>query len=199
MVLADGCRCLAHCGDRRGEENSSVREDGAFMSKGKEGSVAPKERVNITYKPATDGAQEDVELPLKILMLGDFTGRPDDRPVEDRVPINVDKDNFDKVMAAQKLETAISVSNKLTDGDQGDLSLNLKFDTLKDFRPEGLVEQVPQLKELMELRNALTALKGPLVGGNVPDFKKKLVEALRDPDKRARLMRELGIEDKPGS
>ncbi|MBZ5711127.1 type VI secretion system contractile sheath small subunit [Nannocystis pusilla] len=169
------------------------------MSKGKEGSVAPKERVNITYKPATDGAQEDVELPLKILMLGDFTGRPDDRPVEERVPINVDKDNFDKVMAAQKLETSISVSNKLTDGDQGDLSLNLKFDTLKDFRPEGIVEQVPQLKELMELRNALTALKGPLVGGNVPDFKKKLVEALRDPDKRARLMKELGIEDKPAS
>lgn len=167
------------------------------MSKGKEGSVAPKERVNITYKPATDGAQEDVELPLKILMLGDFTGRPDDRPVEERVPINVDKDNFDKVMAAQKLETSISVSNKLTDGDQGDLSLSLKFDTLKDFRPEGIVEQVPQLKELMELRNALTALKGPLVGGNVPEFKKKLVEALRDPDKRARLMQELGIEDKP--
>ncbi|MDC0721049.1 type VI secretion system contractile sheath small subunit [Nannocystis bainbridge] len=169
------------------------------MSKGKDGSVAPKERVNITYKPATDGAQEDVELPLKILMLGDFTGRQDDRPVEERVPINVDKDNFDKVMAAQKLETDISVTNKLTDGDQGDLSLSLKFDTLKDFRPEGIVEQVPQLKELMELRNALTALKGPLVGGNVPDFKKKLVEALRDPDKRNRLMKELGIEDKPGS
>lgn len=169
------------------------------MSKGKEGSVAPKERVNITYKPATDGAAEDVELPLKILMLGDFTGRPDDRPVEERKPINVDKDNFDKVMAAQNLETSISVSNKLTDGDQGDLSLNLKFGTLKDFRPEGIVEQVPQLKELMELRNALTALKGPLVGGNVPEFKKKLVEALRDPDKRERLMRELGIEDKPQS
>lgn len=169
------------------------------MSKGKEGSVAPKERVNITYKPATDGAAEDVELPLKILMLGDFTGRPDDRPVEERKPINVDKDNFDKVMAAQNLETSISVSNKLTDGDQGELALNLKFETLKDFRPEGIVEQVPQLKELMELRNALTALKGPLVGGNVPEFKKKLVEALRDPDKRARLMQELGIEDKPQS
>jgi type VI secretion system protein ImpB len=169
------------------------------MSKGKEGSVAPKERVNITYKPATDGAQEDVELPLKILMLGDFTGRPDDRPVEERAPINVDKDNFDKVMAAQKLETSISVANKMTDGDQGDLSLNLKFETLKDFRPEGIVEQVPQLKEMMELRNALTALKGPLVGGNVPEFRKRLVEALRDPDKRARLMRELGIEDKPST
>lgn len=170
------------------------------MSKGKEGSVAPKERVNITYKPATGDGQEDVELPLKILMLGDFTGRPDDRPVEERTPVNVDKDNFDKVMAAHKLEAAISVSNKLTDGGEGDdLSMNLSFNTLRDFRPEGIVDQVPQLQELMELRNALTALKGPLVGGNVPEFKKKLVDALRDPDKRARLMQELGIEDKPAS
>lgn len=166
------------------------------MSKGKDGSVAPKERVNITYKPATGGAAEDVELPLKILMLGDFTGRQDDRPVEERAPINVDKENFDKVMAAQNLEAKISVPSKLTDGDSGELALSLKFNGLKDFRPEGIVEQVPELRELMELRNALTALKGPLVGGNVPEFKKRLVEALRDPAKRTRLMKELGIEDK---
>jgi type VI secretion system protein ImpB len=65
----------------------------------KEGSVAPKERVNITYKPATGNAKEDVELPLKLLMLGDYTMRPDPTPLEDRKPINVDKDNFQKVMS----------------------------------------------------------------------------------------------------
>ena len=165
------------------------------MSKGKEGSVAPKERVNITYKPATGGAQEDVELPLKILMLGDFTGRADDRSVEDRKPINVDKDNFDKVMAAQNLGAKVAVKNRLSDEDRGDMHVDLKFNTLRDFRPEGLAEQVPELRELLDLRNALTALKGPLIGGNVPEFRKRLMDALRDPDKRARLMRELGIED----
>lgn len=165
------------------------------MSKGKEGSVAPKERINITYKPATGGQTEDVELPLKILMLGDFTGKQDDRPVEDRKPINIDKDNFDKVMAAHDLTAQVNVKNKLADGDQGELALNLKFSTLRDFRPEGIVDQVPQLRELMELRNALTALKGPLIGGNVPEFRKKLMDALKDPDKRNRLMRELGIEE----
>ena len=165
------------------------------MSKGKEGSVAPKERINITYKPATGGATEDVELPLKILMLGDFTGRQDDRPVEDRKPINIDKDNFDKVMAAQELKTTVNVKNRLSDGDAGELSVQLKFGSLRDFRPEGIVDQVPQLRELMELRNALVALKGPLIGGNVPEFRKKLMDALKDPDKRNRLMRELGIEE----
>lgn len=165
------------------------------MSKGKDGSVAPKERVNITYKPATDGAAEDVELPLKILMLGDFTGQPDDRPVEDRKPINVDKDNFDKVMAAQNLGAKVSVKNKLGGDDGGEMHVDLKFQSLRDFRPEGLAEQVPELRELLELRNALTALKGPLIGGNVPEFRKRLMDALRDPDKRNRLMRELGIDE----
>ena len=159
------------------------------------GSVAPRERVNITYRPATEGAQEDIELPFKILVLGDFTGRADDRPVEERAPISVDKDNFDKVMAAQNLEAKVSVKNRLSDEDRGDMHVDLKFNTLRDFRPEGLAEQVPELRELLDLRNALTALKGPLIGGNVPEFRKRLLDALRDPDKRARLMRELGIED----
>jgi len=69
----------------------------------KESSVAPKERVNIVYKSQVGDAQEEVELPLKILMVGDYTGRPDDQPIENRAPINVDKANFKEVMAKQEL------------------------------------------------------------------------------------------------
>src|SRR5919205_691206 len=75
----------------------------------KEGSVAPKERVNITYKPATGNAKEEVELPLKLLMLGDYTLRPDPRPLEDRKPVSIDKDNFQKVMAEQKVALSFNV------------------------------------------------------------------------------------------
>ena len=57
----------------------------------KEGSVAPKERVNIVYRPATGDAKEEIELPLKLLVVGDFTRSQDDRMVEEREPINVDK------------------------------------------------------------------------------------------------------------
>ena len=53
----------------------------------KEGSVAPKERINITYKPATGDAVEDVELPLKMLFIGDYSGKPDPRPLEERVQV----------------------------------------------------------------------------------------------------------------
>ena len=158
------------------------------------GSVAPKERVNITYRPAMDGAQEDVELPFKILVLGDFTGRSDERSVEERSPITVDKDNFEKVMAAQQLAVDISVPNAISaDTDAGELPVTLRFSSLADFRPEGLAQQVPELRRLLELRAALVALKGPIV--NVPGFVRKIRELLKDPEQRARLLRELELED----
>jgi type VI secretion system protein ImpB len=160
---------------------------------GKEGSVAPQERVNITYKPSTGDAQSEVELPLKMLFLGDYTGRPDGRPLEERKPINIDKDNFDRVLAEQNLGVTLSVPDRLS-GDAGaNLSVNLKFKKLADFGPEAIAEQVPELRKLMELRNALTALKGPL--GNVPAFRKKIQALLEDKEARARLLEELGLNE----
>src|SRR5262245_59202794 len=94
-------------------------------------SVAPKERVNIRFKPATGNAKEEVELPLKMLVVGDFTGRADDRPVEDRDLVNVNKDNFNDVVKAQKLTLDVSADNKLDDSPEaGKMSVSLKFDSL---------------------------------------------------------------------
>ncbi len=155
----------------------------------KQGTVAPKERVNIVYKSDTGDAQEEVELPLKMLMLGDFTGRSDETPLEDRKPINIDKDNFNDVLKNQKIELSISVPDKLS-GD-GDLALQLKFNKLSDFGPEAVVQQVDELRKLLDLRSALTALKGPL--GNVPAFRRKLQSMLGDDDARSKLMTELNL------
>ena len=156
----------------------------------KEGSVAPKERVNIVYKPATDGAEE-VELPLKILAIGDYTGKEDDRPLEERKPINIDKDNFTEVMEKHNLGVDITVPDQLSDTEGGELSVSLKFKNLKDFTPEGVADQVPELKKLLELRAALTALKGPL--GNRPAFKKQMQKLLDDDESKSKLMAELGL------
>jgi type VI secretion system protein ImpB len=163
---------------------------------GKEGSVAPKERVNITYKPATGDQQEEVELPLRILMMGDYTGKSDTTPLEERKPINIDKDNFNEVMAEQNLSLNINVADKLSGNEGDEMATSLKFKNLKDFTPEGIAEQVPELRQLMQLRNALTALKGPL--GNLPKFRKKIQELLGDDAARERLMRELGMGDEGG-
>jgi type VI secretion system protein ImpB len=157
----------------------------------KEGSVAPKERVNITYKPATGNAKEEVELPLKLLMLGDYTQRPDPRPLEERKPINVDKDNFSKVMAEQKLNLAYNVKDTLSEEQDSELTVNLKFRRLSDMEPEAIANQVPELKKLMDLRAALTALKGPL--GNEKAFRNKIQSILGDPGQRNKLITELGL------
>ena len=158
----------------------------------KEGSVAPKERINITFKPAVGGVQEEVELPLKLLVLGDFTRREDLRKLEDRKPIGIDKNTLDDVLAKQALSLTLSVPNRLQDEAAVDeLGIQLRINAMKDFNPANLVEQVPELRKLMVLREALMALKGPL--GNTPSFRKAIEQALADDDSRARVLAELGL------
>lgn len=157
-----------------------------------EGSVAPKERVNIVYRPATGDAKEEVELPLKLMVLGDFTQRADDRMVEDRDPVSIDKDNFNDVLKGQGLELKLNVPNKLSGKADEQMAVDLKFESLSDFDPDAIVRSVPELAKLMDLREALKALKGPLA--NVPEFRKKVQELIKDPGAREKLLKELGIE-----
>jgi len=159
----------------------------------KESSVAPKERVNIVYRPATGDAKEEVELPLKVLIMGDFTGRPDDRPLEKRETVNIDKDNFDEVLKAQGISLNLTVPSRLSGKPDEEMSVKLKVGSMKDFGPEAIAQQVPELKRLQELREALASLKGPL--SNVPEFRKKIQDLVKDEDARKKLLKEMGIEE----
>ena len=163
---------------------------------GKDATVAPKERVNILYKTEIGGAQEEVELPLNILVMGEYNPNvPDDeKSLEDRKTVSVDKDNFNDVLEKQNLGLTASVPDKLSGEKDASLNVDLKFKNLNDFGPEAIVKQVPELRKLLELRSALTALKSPL--GNVPAFRKKLQSLLGDETTRAKLMAELGIGNK---
>jgi type VI secretion system protein ImpB len=162
----------------------------------KDPSVAPKERVNIVYRTTIGDAKEDVELPLKTLVLGDFTGKLDERPLETREPVNIDKDNFNDVMKAQGITLDFAVPNKLSDNPEDELDINLKMESINDFGPEAIARQIPQLQQLLELRDALRALKGPLA--NVPEFRKKIQQLIKDENARARLLAEIGIEKQGG-
>lgn len=157
----------------------------------KEASVAPKERINIVYRPATGDVKEDVELPLKLLVMGDFTGRPDDRPLEKRDPINIDKDNFNEVLKAHNISLNLTVPNRLSGKPDEETTVKLQMQSLKDFDPESIANQVPELKKLLELREAMRALRGPLA--NVPEFRKKVQELVKDETARKQLLKEMGL------
>ena len=71
-----------------------------------------------------------------------------------------------------------------------EMPVHLRFESLKDFSPESVAQQVPELSKLLELRKALLALKGPL--GNIPGFRKKLQALLESGEDVDKILRELG-------
>ncbi|ODN42519.1 type VI secretion system contractile sheath small subunit [Piscirickettsia litoralis] len=158
-------------------------------------SVAPKERVNIVYKPNTGDQSETVELPLKLLMVGDYTGQSDERAVEDRRPINIDKDNFNDVMQGMGLNLTIPVKNKIAN-DDSEINVELKLEKISDFKPDNIVQQVDELKKLYEMRKALVSLKSPLA--NVPEFRKNLQKVIENKGTLDKVCNELGIEKQEG-
>jgi type VI secretion system protein ImpB len=126
------------------------------------------------------------------MVMGDFTQRTDDTPLEERKPVRIDKDNFNDVLGQHKLNLSMNVDDKLSGREKEELAVNLKFDSMKDFTPAEVAKQVPELQKLLQLREALTALKGPLA--NAPAFREKVEELLKDPAQRAKMMKELGLE-----
>ncbi|QOR17033.1 type VI secretion system contractile sheath small subunit [Haemophilus parainfluenzae] len=161
------------------------------MSKTKDGSVAPKERINIKYVPATEGQTAEVELPLNLLVVGDMKGRADDSSIEERSMVSINKNNFSSVMGEMDIKLNINVPNKLSGKDNDELNVDLSFGSLNDFSPDSIVNKVPELKKLLELREALTAVKGPL--GNVPAFRARLTELLENDESREKLLEELNL------
>lgn len=157
----------------------------------KNGSVAPKERINIKYVPATGDQQQELELPLKLLILGDYKGHPDEAVLEDRKTIQVDKSNFESVMKEAQLSISTTVANRLGESEEegAELSVDLKFESMRDFTPDAVAQQVPELQKLIELREALVALKGPL--GNIPAFRAKLQDLIASEESREALLSEL--------
>ena len=96
-------------------------------------------------------------------------------------------------MRGMDLKVDASVDDRLSDEADAKMSVHLKFDSLRDFEPEQVVNQVPELRKLLELRQALVALKGPL--GNTPAFRKAIQGIVDDEGARAALLKELGAGD----
>ncbi len=152
--------------------------------------VAPKERINVRFIPATGNEGDEIELPMKTVVVGDFTGREDGSPVEEREAVSINKNNFEQVLKEMGIEKEMVVNNALQEeDDEAVMQIKLKLESMDDFRPDNIARQVPEVKSLMELRDALTALKGPL--GNMPDFRRALNDLIADEDKQKAITEEL--------
>ena len=106
-----------------------------------------KPRVHITYEVETEGAQIQRELPFVVGVMGDFSGDPTTplKPLADRKFIQIDRDNFNDVMANMAPGLKLKVDNKLTD-DGSEMAVDLKFNSMDDFEPAAVAEQVPPLR-----------------------------------------------------
>jgi type VI secretion system protein ImpB len=128
-------------------------------------------RVQITYDVQVGDAIEMKELPFVVGIMSDLAGTPGKPllPLKERKFINLDKDNFDDVMAGIKPGLALRVDNKLEPESDTQLNVALTFDSLADFNPASIVRQVEPLRKLYEARQRLTDLLAKLDGNDALD------------------------------
>jgi type VI secretion system protein ImpB len=127
-------------------------------------------RVQITYDVEIGGAIEKKELPLVIGVLADLSGKPDTPlpKMKDRGFVEIDRDNFNDVLASIAPRLAFSVANRLTPAG-GFINTELRFKNMDDFGPAAIVQQVPALKKLFDARNKLSDLLAKLDGNDELD------------------------------
>lgn len=149
-------------------------------------------RVQITYDVETGGAMQKVELPFVVGVLADLSGQPKEalKPMKDRKFVPIDRDNFNEVLAKSAPRLAMKVQNRLTDPNSN-IAVELNFKHLDDFEPARVAEQVPALKELLEMRGRLQQLLSKMEGNDKLD--QLLAAMLEDPTKAAALAKELGV------
>ncbi|WP_409311553.1 type VI secretion system contractile sheath small subunit [Pectobacterium sp. B1J-3] len=137
----------------------------------------PAARVNIKLDLHTGGAQKKVELPLKLLVMGDYSNGQEDRPLSEREKVSINKNNFNSVLADLNPKVTLAVANTLA-GDGTETSIKLDFKELKDFEPEQVARQIPQLRALLAMRNLLRDLKSNLLDNAT--FRRELENILKD-------------------
>ena len=150
-------------------------------------------RVQITYDVEVGGALELKELPFVVGVLGDFVGKPDEPlpALKNRKFVEIDPDNFNQVLSGMKPRLAFSTENKLQD-DGSKLGVELKFNSIEDFEPDNIAQQVDPLRKLIEARQKLSDLRSKMDGNE--KLENMLNDVLADADKQKELSAALGLD-----
>jgi type VI secretion system protein ImpB len=156
-----------------------------------------KPRVHIKYEVETEGAQVERELPFVMGIMGEFSGDPTKPlpPLSERKFVQIDRDNFNEVMARIGPGLNLKVDNTLA-GDGSQMAVDLKFNAIEDFEPGRIVEQVPALKALMETRNKLRDLMSKV--DRSEELENLLEQVLQNQSELKSLSGQLGLDKKEG-
>ena len=150
-------------------------------------------RVHITYDVEVGDAKQTKELPFVVGVLGDFSGKPDEPlpKLKDRKFVEIDRDNFNKVLGSTKPRVACRVDNKLAD-DDSQLSVELRFNNMEDFEPEQVAKQIDPLRKLVETRKRLSDLLSKLDGND--RLEELLQEVVGNTETLSQLGTSMGLE-----
>ncbi len=148
----------------------------------------PRARVNIALDLETGGASVKKELPMKLLVLGDFSNGKGEGDVAERERINITSNNLEQVMADLAPEMNYSVPNRIKEG-EGEIKVSLTAKDFKSFHPEVVASQIPELSEMLSMRNLLKDLKSNLLDNS--SFRKEVERILNSEPDMSSLKEEL--------
>ena len=148
----------------------------------------PPARVNLFLEVSKGDAQQKIELPMRLMVLGDYKGRSDSTPLAEREVINLNKDNFEDVLKSMDAKLEYAVQDTFKGGDE-EMKVDLNITSMKSFDPEEVAKQVPQLNRMLAMRNLLQDLRNRVVSAN--DFRKQLEGIVKDQAALEKLAAEL--------
>lgn len=149
----------------------------------------PPARVNLFLEVAKGDAQEKIELPMRLMVMGDYKGRADGTPLSDREILNLNKNNFESVLKSMDVKLEYVVQDTLKGGEDDEMKVELDIDSMESFDPEEVAKQVPQLNRMLAMRNLLQDLRNRVVSAN--DFRKQLEQIVTDEGALEKLAAEL--------
>ena len=149
-------------------------------------------RVHITYDVEIGDAIELKEIPFVVGVLADLSGKPEEPlpKLKDRKFVEIDRDNFDRVLEGQKPRLAFRVDNKLT-GEDTKMAVDLRFKSIDDFHPERVVQQIDPLRKLLDVRHRLSDLLNKLDGNDRLD--ELLQQVISSTESLQQLGKEAGV------
>lgn len=149
-------------------------------------------RVQVTYDVETNGAMVKTELPFVVGVLADLSGNPKDKlpGLKQRKVVSIDRDNFNGVLEKAAPRVALKVDNKLTE-EGGKMGVELNFKHIDDFEPARVAEQIPALRELLEMRRRLVQLSSKMEGND--KLEELLAQIITNPEAANKLAAEMGL------